>query len=85
MSGDVEHVTCMELVELLTEYLDGVLDPQQRADVERHIVLCGGCAHYVGQMDVTLRLLGLLADDEPEPDAPGAWLRPAFREWQARR
>jgi anti-sigma factor RsiW len=85
MTGDVEHLTCRELVEVLTEYLEGVLDPAQRADIERHIVLCGGCAHYVGQMDETLRLLGLLAGDEPEVDVPVAALLPAFREWQARR
>ena len=83
--ADVAHLTCSELVEVLTEYLEGVLDPAQRADIERHIVLCAGCARYVGQMDTTLRLLGLLVDDEPEMDPPAAWLGPLFREWQARR
>jgi anti-sigma factor RsiW len=82
--ADVAHVTCRELVEVLTEYLDGVLDPAERADIERHIVLCGGCANHVGQMETTLHLLGLLAGDEPD-DAPGAGLLPAFRAWRARR
>ena len=83
--ADVAHLTCSELVERLTEYLEGVLDSSQRADIERHIVLCGGCARYVAQMDATLRLLGLIADDEPEMDAPGAALLPAFRTWLAGR
>jgi hypothetical protein len=62
---DVEHLTCEQLVEVLTEYLEGCLDPATRADIERHIVICGGCANYVEQFNSTIDLLGRLSDEEP--------------------
>ena len=84
MSADVEHVTCQELVEILTDYLDGVLDPAERADIERHIVFCRGCATYVEQMHSTIDALGLLAADDPVP-GPDEQLLALFGEWRARR
>lgn len=84
MSAEVEHVTCQELVELLTEYLEGVLDPAVRADVERHIVICRGCSNYVEQMRCTIDLVGRAGDDEP--DEPSAeQLLGMFRAWRAGR
>jgi predicted anti-sigma-YlaC factor YlaD len=65
MSAGVEHVTCQQLVDVLTDYLEGVVDPRQRADIERHLVICRGCANYVEQMRSTIDLLGRIADDGP--------------------
>ena len=84
MSADVEHLTCREFVEVLTQYLEGALEPEQRADIERHIVICRGCSNYVEQMRSTIDLLGRLADEEPgDPQAEA--LLGLFREWQAGR
>lgn len=84
MSADVEHLTCKEFVEVLTDYLEGVLDPAERADVERHIVICRGCSNYIEQMRSTIDLLGRIAEEEPGV-AHSARLLALFREWQAGR
>lgn len=76
-------MTCQEFVEVLTEYLEGALDASERADIERHIVICRGCSTYVEQMRSTIDLLGRLSADEA--DAPNEKLLGRFREWQAGR
>ncbi len=81
---DVDHVTCREFVEVLTDYLDGALDPGERAEIERHIVICRGCTNYVEQFRSTIGLLGRIADEEAG-DAPSGAALALFREWQAGR
>ena len=51
-------VSCQELVELLTDYLEGVLTPDEVSAIERHLALCDGCAAYLDQMRVTIETLG---------------------------
>jgi anti-sigma factor RsiW len=84
MSADVEHLTCREFVEVLTDYLDGALEPSARADVERHLVICRGCANYTEQMRSTIGLLRRLADARPTEEQ-AAPLLAMFRTWQAER
>jgi anti-sigma factor RsiW len=84
MSGDVEHVTCHEFVEVLTDYLEDALDPSERAEIERHIVICRGCSHYMDQMRSTIDLLGRLAAEEPAGTQTEKLLG-MFREWQVGR
>ena len=84
MSADVEHLTCKEFVEVLTEYLEGALEPEERADIERHIVICRGCSNYVEQMRSTIDLLGRIAARAPA-DEPAPAALAIFREWQAGR
>ncbi len=84
MSADVEHVTCKEFVEVLTDYLDDALNPAERAEIERHIVICRGCSNYVEQMRSTIDLLGRIAAGEPG-DGRTDTLLGMFREWQAAR
>jgi anti-sigma factor RsiW len=84
MSADVEHLTCREFVEVLTDYLEGALQPAERADVERHLVICRGCSNYTEQMRSTIGLLQRLAD-EPAADARSGPLLAMFRQWQAER
>jgi anti-sigma factor RsiW len=64
-------LACREVVELVTDYLEGVLDDRDRERFERHLGGCDGCAAYLEQMRVTLRVAGRL-----EPEA----IDPAFRE-----
>ena len=84
MSADVEHVTCREFVEVLTDYLDGAMEPAERAEVERHLVICRGCSNYIEQMRSTIDLLGRLADED-RGDPPTETLLGLFREWRAGR
>jgi anti-sigma factor RsiW len=88
MRAEVEHVTCRELVEILTDYLEDALQPGVRAEIERHIVICRGCSTYVEQMRSTIGLLGRIAAasaDEADADARGEQLLSMFRAWQGGR
>ena len=84
MSAHVEHVTCQQLVSALTDYLEGVLDAEQRADIERHIAFCRGCSTYVEQMRDTIALIRRLAEEEPATEQTTQLLG-LFRRWQEER
>jgi anti-sigma factor RsiW len=61
------QIVCQQLVELVTDYLEGDLDAADRAAVEQHLEACGHCTTYVRQVR---RLLELTAGPaEPVPDA----------------
>ena len=51
MSDDMNEdwMTCKELVELVTAYLDDVLDADTRARFEAHLTKCRGCRNYLDQ------------------------------------
>ena len=51
-------IACNELVELLTEYLEGALPPDETAAVEEHLRGCTGCQTYLDQLRTTIGLLG---------------------------
>jgi anti-sigma factor RsiW len=73
-------IACCELVELVTDYLEGALSPQQHARFEHHIAGCDGCTAYLEQMRETIRLTGTLREQQISPDARAALLH-AFRGW----
>jgi len=73
-------LTCTELVELVTDYLDGALVAEQRRRFEEHIVTCAGCAQHLAEFRRTILLTGRLTECQIEPDARGSLLR-AFRDW----
>jgi anti-sigma factor RsiW len=50
-------MTCRDLVELVTDYLDGALGPGEQAVVAEHLRACDGCAEYVGQLRATIAVL----------------------------
>jgi anti-sigma factor RsiW len=76
----VEALSCQELVELVTAYLEGALPPEDAARFEQHITGCDGCSAYVEQMRATIRLAGRLTPDAIPPEAERALLS-AFRSW----
>ncbi|MDO3636368.1 zf-HC2 domain-containing protein [Mycolicibacterium sp. KC 300] len=78
MTGDMD---CNELVELVTAYLDGSLDPDTRARFDVHLVECDGCEHYLQQFRTTVDTLGRIGDDAIEP-AFRDRLLDAFRDWR---
>jgi anti-sigma factor RsiW len=59
-TDSASDLACQEFVELITDYLDGVLPLQATAAVERHLAECTGCAGYLDQMRATIRELGYL-------------------------
>jgi anti-sigma factor RsiW len=58
---------CNELVELVTAYLDGALDPDTRARFDEHLLGCDGCENYLQQFRETVRTVGKISDDELDP------------------
>ena len=81
MSVDVEQLSCQELVELVTAYLDGALPESEHARFEDHLSRCRGCQAYLEQMRTTIELLGRLTPADVPPEAEAA-LIDAFRGWK---
>jgi len=51
-------MTCQELVERLTDYLEGALDPELAAQVTVHLSICEPCALYLDQLHAVIRVAG---------------------------
>jgi predicted anti-sigma-YlaC factor YlaD len=75
-----EDLTCAELVELVTDYLEGALGTEERERFEEHLVICEGCVNYLDQMRTTVALTGRLRVDDLAPEVTGELLE-AFRGW----
>jgi anti-sigma factor RsiW len=76
-------MTCRELVQVITDYLEGSLSRRDRRRFERHIRGCDGCTTYVEQMRETIRLTGVLGEDDLAPEAREELLA-VFRDWKSR-
>ena len=76
--------TCQELAELLTEYLEGLLTPSERASFDRHIAGCRDCTLYVEQMRLTIAVSGRIRSDDIPPAVRDELLT-AFRGWHEAR
>jgi anti-sigma factor RsiW len=74
-------VTCKQLVELVTDYLEGALSPEDERRFEQHIALCDWCARYLEQMRVTIQTVGRIEEDSISDDARSALLA-AFSDWR---
>jgi anti-sigma factor RsiW len=81
MSIALAHLSCRELVELVTAYLEGELPVGARKRFEAHLSQCDGCSVYLEQMRTTIRLSGMLGVEDVSPEAEQALLR-AFRGWK---
>lgn len=75
-------LTCRELVELVTEYLEGALATDARTRFESHVADCAGCAGHLDQMRTTIALAGRVAPDDLSEQAKVELLA-AFRGWSA--
>jgi anti-sigma factor RsiW len=81
-NGDAAALACQELVELVSDYIEGALSDADRARFEAHIAGCDNCTTYVRQMRETLALMGELTTESISPGAQ-ADLLAAFRDWKA--
>jgi anti-sigma factor RsiW len=61
-------LTCREVVELLSDYLDDALDAGTEADVRAHVADCDGCARVLDQLRETVRLTGTLTEEQLSPE-----------------
>jgi anti-sigma factor RsiW len=73
-------MTCREIVELASDYLEGTLAPADLTQIEHHLDGCDGCTAYVAQLKATVLATGA-TDGNPAPDREAA--RALFRRFQA--
>jgi anti-sigma factor RsiW len=82
VNEQMEQLSCQELVELVTDYLEGALSEAMRLRFEAHVTPCDGCRVYLEQMRRTITLLGRLPEPALSPDAERELLD-AFRGWRS--
>ena len=79
----VPELTCKEVVEVVTDYLEGTMPAEQRLLVEEHLAFCDWCQSYLEQLRATIRLTGNLREDDLTPEARDGLLE-VFRDWRRR-
>jgi anti-sigma factor RsiW len=80
MTTDTYALSCQELVELVTEYLEDALSAIDLQRFERHISGCDACTAYIEQLRAVIRVTGTITTDDLSPEAERELLS-AFRDW----
>jgi len=78
---NAKPLVCREMVELMTEYLEGALAPSERARFEEHLTGCDGCTEYLAQLRTQIRMSGRLRESDVDPVFRERLLQ-AFRDWR---
>jgi predicted anti-sigma-YlaC factor YlaD len=81
MESNLNDLSCKELVELVTDYLEGALSEQDSARFDSHIAKCDWCRIYIEQIKLTVKSMGQLSEANISPQAQGELLQ-AFRTWK---
>ena len=76
-----DDLECREVVEAVTDYLEGAMAPGDRLRFDYHLALCEGCQVYLEQMRTVIRVAGRSAADAVPPETMAGLLR-AFRDWR---
>jgi anti-sigma factor RsiW len=76
-----DHITCQEVVELVTDYLERELPAHEASLFEQHLNFCDGCVVYVEQMRATVETVGRLREEDVPQEAKDK-LMAAFRGWK---
>jgi anti-sigma factor RsiW len=77
------EMPCQELVEVITDYLDGALGATDRARFEAHLTECDACRDYLDQFRQTIALAGQVESEQLSPQTREQLLA-AFRDWRVR-
>lgn len=78
------ELACIEVVELVTDYLEGALSRRDRRRLERHLAGCPHCTEYLAQMRQTLRLTGRLVPEDFSPEMQREFTA-IYRRWRDER
>jgi anti-sigma factor RsiW len=62
-------LVCQQVVELVTDYLEGTLSRTDRRRFEAHLRHCPNCTAYLQQMRLTIAASGTLAPEDLSPEA----------------
>ena len=76
------ELVCQEMVELITDYLEGTLPRSQRRRFEAHLAACENCTEYLAQMRATIAATGQLRADDLTPEMREEF-GSLFRHWQS--
>ena len=77
-------LTCRDISQIVTDYLEGAMDASERARFEYHLSLCPDCVRYVDQMRATVNALGRVPA-QPIPAELEQKLLERFRDWKLAR
>ena len=77
----MKRLVCREMVELMTEYLEGTLDADTRERFETHLRGCDGCTEYLAQLRAQIAMSRRLSEDALDPVYRDRLLA-AFRGWR---
>ena len=75
-----DNLSCAELVELVTDYLEGALEPAARRRFDEHLAVCLGCEDYLDQIRATIATAGRVTPHDLDPVARDRLLA-TFRDW----
>jgi anti-sigma factor RsiW len=75
------EMPCQEIVEVITDYLEGTLPEPDRTRFEAHLATCDPCATYLEQMRQTIAVLGQITEEAITPESKEQLLR-LFRDWK---
>jgi anti-sigma factor RsiW len=75
------HISCQQVVELVTDYVERALPAEEASVFEQHLNFCDGCIQYVDQVRTTIEVLGELREEDV-PESTKAQLMAAFRDWK---
>ena len=77
-----QELACIEVVELVTDYLEGAMPARKRRLLEQHLTACDGCTAYVEQMRRTIATTGRLRAEDIPPELEERLLV-AFESWKS--
>ena len=81
MAEHAPHITCQEVVELVSDWLEAALPADQATLFEQHLNFCDGCVWYVDQIRTTVATVGRITEEDVPPDTREKLLT-AFRDWK---
>lgn len=76
-----DELSCQQVVELVTDYLENSLLPEMRKRLEEHVAECPGCENYIEQMQLTIDMLYQIARASAFPTTKQELLQ-LFRDWK---
>ena len=79
--SQAHQLICQEIVEVITDYLEGAMDAELRASFDAHLAGCPHCTHYVEQVRAMIRVSGTIEAEELTPEFRTG-LVAAFRDWR---
>ena len=72
---------CQQVVEMVTDYLEGMMPAADRRRLEHHLTGCRHCTEYLAQMRETIRLAGRVTQEDLTPDMRTE-LTELYRRWR---